>query len=61
MNNQDKPICYPFMAGFLQATLKDLPSRNLPGIKIEITDLVAYQAAIQKLVQEAEELSKELS
>ena len=48
------------MTGYLQQTLMSLPHKGLPGIKIEITDIVAYEAAIEKLVQEAQELSKAL-
>jgi hypothetical protein len=49
--------CYPFIVGGLEAVLRHIMLRSIPGIKI--TDEVAYHKAIEEHIASIKEMSKE--
>lgn len=54
--NKDN-ICYPFVVGGLEAVLRHMIPRTIPGIKI--TDEAAYYKAIENEIANIKEMSKE--
>jgi hypothetical protein len=55
MNNDN--ICYPYIAGGLEAILRHMMLRNMPGVKI--TDEAAYRKEIEAQIASIKESSKE--
>ena len=54
--NKDN-ICYPFVVGGLEAVLRHMIPRTIPGIKI--TDEAAYRKSIEEQIASLKEISKE--